>query len=121
MVAKHMITIRHWSADLVSTSNHLLNTSATSSIALFKGVSVATSSGKISFLLIKNANEVYTELNNLVINRQSEKTESKHTEIIKETQPLSNADELKKYKDLLDQGIITQEEFDAKKKQLLDL
>ena len=25
------------------------------------------------------------------------------------------------YKDLLDQGIITQEEFDAKKKQLLDL
>ena len=34
---------------------------------------------------------------------------------------LSPADELKKYKDLLDQGIITQEEFDAKKKQLLGL
>ena len=33
----------------------------------------------------------------------------------------SNADELKKYKDLLDQGVITQEEFDAKKKQLLGL
>lgn len=33
----------------------------------------------------------------------------------------SNADELKKYKDLLDSGIITQEEFDQKKKQLLDL
>ena len=31
----------------------------------------------------------------------------------------SDADELKKYKELLDQGIITQEEFDAKKKQLL--
>lgn len=31
------------------------------------------------------------------------------------------ADELKKYKDLLDCGAITQEEFDAKKKQLLDL
>lgn len=30
-------------------------------------------------------------------------------------------DELKKYKDLLDAGIITQEEFDAKKKQLLGL
>lgn len=29
------------------------------------------------------------------------------------------ADEIKKYKDLLDSGIITQEEFDAKKKQLL--
>lgn len=34
---------------------------------------------------------------------------------------VSSADELKKYKDLLDAGIITQEEFDAKKKQLLGL
>lgn len=34
---------------------------------------------------------------------------------------ISNADELVKYKDLLDSGIITQEEFDAKKKQLLRL
>ena len=33
----------------------------------------------------------------------------------------SPADELKKYKELLDMGIITQEEFDAKKKQLLGL
>ena len=34
---------------------------------------------------------------------------------------LSNADELKKYADLKDQGIITEEEFQAKKKKLLDL
>ena len=33
----------------------------------------------------------------------------------------SAADELKKFKELLDQGVITQEEFDAKKKQLLGL
>ena len=33
----------------------------------------------------------------------------------------SNADELKKYADLRDQGIITEEEFQAKKKILLDL
>ena len=33
----------------------------------------------------------------------------------------SNADELKKYKDLLDSGVITQEEFDEKKKQLLGI
>ena len=33
----------------------------------------------------------------------------------------SNADELKKYADLRDQGIITEEEFQAKKKKLLDL
>lgn len=33
----------------------------------------------------------------------------------------SAADELKKFKELLDDGIITQEEFDAKKKQLLGI
>ena len=33
----------------------------------------------------------------------------------------SAADELKKYKELLDSGVISQEEFDAKKKQLLGL
>ena len=33
----------------------------------------------------------------------------------------SNADELKKYADLRDRGIITEEEFQAKKKILLDL
>lgn len=36
-------------------------------------------------------------------------------------QESSNADELKKYKELLDSGAITQDEYDAKKKQLLDL
>lgn len=34
---------------------------------------------------------------------------------------LSNADEIKKYKELLDMGAITEEEFVAKKKQLLEL
>ena len=34
---------------------------------------------------------------------------------------ISNADELKKYKDLWDNGIISKEEFDAKKRQLLGL
>ena len=33
----------------------------------------------------------------------------------------TNADELKKYKELFDMGAITQEEFDAKKKELLGL
>lgn len=36
-------------------------------------------------------------------------------------QQTSAADELKKFKELLDCGIISQEEFDAKKKQLLGL
>jgi len=36
-------------------------------------------------------------------------------------QQASSADELKKFKELLDMGVINQEEFDAKKKQLLGL
>lgn len=45
------------------------------------------------------------------INNKSEST----------TNSVSTADELKKFKDLLDNGVITQEEFDAKKKELLGL
>jgi len=37
------------------------------------------------------------------------------------TPAASTADELKKFKELLDMGVISQEEFDAKKKQLLGL
>ena len=40
---------------------------------------------------------------------------------VNSVQETTSADELKKYKDLLDSGVITQEEFDAKKKQLLNL
>ena len=43
-------------------------------------------------------------------------------EKLKETNPtVSNIEKIKEYKELLDIGIITQEEFEAKKKQLLDL
>lgn len=38
-----------------------------------------------------------------------------------QTQTSSDADEILKFKNLLDSGIITQEEFDAKKKQILGL
>ena len=41
--------------------------------------------------------------------------------IVNNIQESTSADELKKYKELLDSGVITQEEFDAKKKQLLGL
>ena len=45
---------------------------------------------------------------------------SKGTNIVSQEQP-STIEELKKYKELLDAGIITQEEFDTKKTQLLNL
>lgn len=46
-------------------------------------------------------------------------TETSEKKIIQQTVQISNADELMKYKKLLDSGVITQEEFDNKKNQLL--
>ena len=43
----------------------------------------------------------------------------KGSEIKHSREPRSIVEELKLYKQLLDEGIITQEEFDAKKKELL--
>ena len=74
------------------------------------GIDVGTSSGRLHFKLIQNKDEIHSVLSNLIMERQQEKV---HTS--------SNADELKKFKDLLDSGVITQEEFDEKKKQLLNL
>lgn len=90
--------------------------SATASGAL-NSITVATSSGKISFWLITNRNEVLNTISDQLIKRQA----AHSTTTIKQEIPQSNADELKKYKDLLDSGVISQEEFDAKKKQLLKL
>lgn len=94
--------------------------SAVGTISLFKGVSVATSSGVIKFTLVKNSTEVFNAISALLRERQNKTNHEVHT-TIKQEIPQSNADELKKYKDLLDNGVISQEEFDAKKKQLLGL
>ena len=88
------------------------------STSSMKGLAVATSSGKIAFKLIKNYEAIHAEISKLIIERQKAKAE---TPSANNVPAASNADELKKYKDLLDSGIITQEEFDAKKKQLLGL
>ena len=68
-------------------------------------------------MLIKNSDEIYNTLNNLLIDRQQKKNDISTRE---EAQP-DNTEELKKFKDLLDSGVITEEEFEAKKKQLLGL
>ena len=93
--------------------------SATGTLRLFKGVTVSTSSGKISFWCLKNSDEIYEKVNALLVERQKKQKEAAPVQPSAPT--VSVADELKKFKDLLDQGIITQEEFDAKKKELLGL
>lgn len=54
-------------------------------------------------------------------NKRKELKRAKQGGVMQVQSNISSADELKKYKDLLDNGIITQQEFDAKKKQLLGL
>lgn len=86
------------------------------STSFFKGIGVSTSSGVIKFWCIKNNLDIHKEISELLLKRQD-----KNNKLVKETSSSSSADELKKYKKLLDDGTITQEEFDAKKKQLLGL
>lgn len=62
--------------------------------------------------------EAVMSLLQVITNTKSTDQESFRQE---QTPPVSNADEIRKFKALLDDGIITQEEFDAKKRQLLGL
>lgn len=73
-------------------------------------------SGMFSY---KSANKYAKEVFDVLI--KSFKEYKEKNEYNGESTNLSTADEIKKYKDLLDEGIISQEEFDAKKKQLLNL
>ena len=92
----------------------MINAVATSA---FNGIAVTTASGAIKFLMMVNKDELHKEISKLLVDRQSRPVST----TIKQEIPQSNADELQKYRDLLDSGTITQEEFDAKKKQLLGL
>lgn len=87
-------------------------------ISSFNGIAIGTSSGRIVFKGIGNRDEIHDAISKVLLERQGKNIT---TTTIKQEIPQSNADELKKYKDLLDSGIISQEEFDAKKKQLLGL
>ena len=87
------------------------------SMSSFKGIAVGTSSGRIVFKGIGNRDEIYAAINKLIVERQ----EKGKAEPVKQEAPASSLDEVKKLKDLLDAGILTQEEFEAKKKQMLGL
>lgn len=94
--------------------------SAVGTSSVFNGLTVSTASGVIKFSFLENRNELHEAISKLLVERQSKEKPATVT-TIKQEIPQSDADELKKYKDLLDTGVITQEEFDAKKKQILGL
>lgn len=82
-------------------------------------IAVATASGLTKFALIANYAEIGDVLSQL-INQRQEQTQTQNVATNTKTSNL-NMDDLIKLKSLLEQGVITQEEFEAKKKQLLDL
>lgn len=84
----------------------------------FNGIAVTTASGAIKFVMMENRDEIHDAVSKLLVDRQNRPAAAA---TIKQEILQSNADELKKYKDLLDSGVISQEEFDIKKKQLLGL
>ena len=66
-------------------------------------------------------NEQMEDVANYIRDQIDQIKRGKNAPTIISSTPVSSADELKKFKELLDMGVITQEEFDAKKKQLLGL
>lgn len=75
-------------------------------IVVLVGICIGTIIGTIVVFMIKSLSA-----NNAIVNTIKSKSQSHD----------STTDELKKLKELLDMGAISQEEFDAKKKQLLNL
>lgn len=75
---------------------------------------------------VNDENTIIIDNNNLAKAKEVVKYIETKRENLKSSNPsfsqnISSADEIAKYKKLLDEGVITQEEFDAKKKQLLGL
>ena len=70
-----------------------------------KGIYVGTSAGKIYFNGIVNNIEIHSQIGKLLNDRQNKQEQAKSNN-------MSTTEELKQYKELLDSGVITQEEFE---------
>lgn len=77
------------------------------------GISISTSSGAIRFCLIKNAKEIHNKVRDLIVKRQENKNNIDSSDNVLE--------KIRTLKQLCDEGIITQEEFEVKKKALLGI
>ena len=86
----------------------------------FSAITVATSSGVTKFAFINNYAEI-GEVLSKKINERQDITSSSRVETAPAVTQSNSMDDLVKLKNLLDAGVITAEEFEAKKKQLLGL
>lgn len=82
----------------------------------FEGISISSISGQTSnFYLMANREEIMKGLSFLLANGRAQ------TGVSGNFEQTGDAAKIKQYKELLDAGVISQEEFDAKKKQSLEL
>lgn len=130
LIAGTIMIVAYKSVSLTVTDKRVFGTAAWSkrvdlpfdmisavSTSAFGGIAVSSSSGKISFKGIKNNSEIHSEISKLLLARQGKRAENDNTAAVQ----TSGSSELVKLHELLEKGIITQEEFDAKKKQILGL
>ena len=95
--------------------------SSVAKIQGLKGITVLSSSKKRKFLLFKNIDDIYSEISKQLIDRQKQQQPIIVTNPTQNITDINSPDDLLKFKELLDKGVITQEEFEAKKKQILGL
>lgn len=81
-----------------------------------KGIKISGNGLRYSVILVKNRDEIQKAIMDKVA-ALAERAEQNLNVVMNNT----SAEDIKKFKELLDSGVITQEEFDAKKKQLLGL
>ena len=108
-----------------------LNQISAVAVGFCRRITVATSSRQIHFLFIENREEVHTALTEIISKVQMENAYSQQdapdapadsaAPATPAAAPPIPVEELKICRELFDSGILTQEEFDAKKKQLLGL
>lgn len=94
----------------------------------FTGIMVRSAGGAIFLLLIRNRKALHEAICNLMIQRN---TKPEPAEIPAAPVPAAAVEsreetpdpkqELQRYKEMLDEGLINQEDYDSKKKQILDL
>lgn len=83
----------------------------------FGEISIDTIREELTFSVNKESVDNITNSIMQVIDEYKKQSNSVNAQVAQ----ISAADELKKFKELLDSGVITQGEFDAKKKQLLNM
>ena len=87
---------------------------------MMSSIVISSSSGKIHFSLIKNYLDIYKQISDLIIARQTNVINERGNTDDLSTPKQSVADELRQFKALLDEGLITKDEYDAKKQKLLN-